>query len=218
MSGSAPSGEGQAPGTGQPQEGTPQTAPQAGAGEQQRTYKTLEEAQAAIDRLQRELERTNREAASHRVENKTLKQQQEDAERARLSDLEKAQKDAAKHQQTAAELQQKYQALAVRMSIRDQASGLNFYDPEDAFRFLLASGELEYDDEGLPKNAEKLLKSLAENKPYLIKQQATPPTPAPQVGLTPANPSRSSQSALPPFDPKNPPRLTDRATWDNSKR
>ncbi len=210
MSGASPQAGGQAPIDPQSPGGTPpQTTPQEGAGEQ-RAYKTLEEAQAAIARLERELERTNREAASHRVENKTLKQAQEESERAKRSELENAQRDAAKHQQEALEARQKLQELTVRMAIKDKAAGMGFNDPEDAFLLLMRGGDLEYDDDGTPKNAEKLLKALAESKPYLLKAQGSP-SGIPNV--MPANGARSAQTQKPAFDPKNPPRLGDSSLW-----
>lgn len=123
----------------------------------------------------------------------------EQIERDKLGELEKAQKDAAKHQQDAQALRQKLQEVTVRSAIERAAGKLHFNDPEDAFAMLMRSGDLEYDDDGTPKNTDKLLKALAESKPYLIQPQSSS---QPQAGVFPANPSRSGQSAQP--DWKNP--------------
>ena len=140
------------------------------------------------------------------------------AELAKLGETEKAKAEAAKHQQSLLELQQKHQALLVRSAIRDSAIAEKFRHPEDAYLHIMNSGELEFDEDGNPKNVDALVKKLANARADLLDTQTPAPQPAPQPGLTPANPSRSSQNALPPFDPKNPPRLTDRAVWDSSKR
>jgi hypothetical protein len=64
--------------------------------------------------------------------------------------------------------------------------------------------------DGSLENAEDLLKAFIEAHPLITAQQAIAPSQAaPQVGLQPANPSRSSQqsSGVPTgFDPNNPPR------------
>lgn len=177
---------GQAPTSSQPQAGTPQTAPQAGDGEQP------PKPSMSLEQALRELEAARKESAERRVKLRELETKNEEYERAKLSELEKAQKDAAKHQQTATEWQQRHQELLVKMSIKDQARDLGFHDPEDAYIYLMRSGELEYEDDGQPKNAAKLLDKLAKDKSYLVKNgNASPGTP--QASRIPStNPSRSA--------------------------
>lgn len=126
----------------------------------------------------------------------------DEAERAKLSELEKAQKDAARHQQTATELQQKYQELLVRTAIKDKAAALHFHDPEDAFLHLMRGGELDFDDAGNPKNADKLLKALAEAKPYLV-QTAEPQAQPGRTSPGATNPNRSAIGAQPVTNPRS---------------
>ncbi len=149
-----------------------------------------------------EARRMRREAQENRALIKELQTFKEQAERASLSELEKAQKDLAKHQQTATEWQQKYQELLVKTAIKDQALALHFHDPEDAFVYLMRSGELDFDADGHPKNAEKLLKALAEAKPYLVKAaEQSGRTSQPSIGAS--NPSRAAAGAQPITNPRS---------------
>lgn len=160
----------------------------------------------------REARRLRDQIKEYRLAAESAQSKIDEAERAKLGDLEKAQKDAGKYQQQALELQQQLQEMTLRSAIKDAAGKLGFNDPEDALMLLLRSGDLEFDEDGTPKNADKLLKALAENKPYLLK--AATPT-QPQAGVFPANPSRSGQSAKPDF--RNPANvrasLMNRDTW-----
>lgn len=180
----------------QPDPATPPN-PQAGgaASDNAGQHPQAGEGQISADRF-REVQR---EAQALRKRLAEIDEATRQAELAKLGDLERAKAEAAKHQQAALEYQQKYQELAVRSAIKDKAVGMGFHDPDDACRFLLASGDLDYDEDGQPKNAEKLLKALSENKPYLLKTAAPQ---QPQAGVFPANPSRSGQTAKP--DWRNP--------------
>lgn len=83
----APAGAGQAPAASQPQAGT-NTPPQAGGDDGQGA--SLSPAELAA-----ELARARREAAGYRSRLTTLEKQQQDADAAKLSDLEKAQAETA---------------------------------------------------------------------------------------------------------------------------
>lgn len=123
------------------------------------------------------------------------KQQRADAD---LSAQQRAEKQAAEWQQKHVDLLRVTQERIVRYEIEKQASKINIIDPDAAVK-LLDWAQLEYDDEGMPKNAGTLLSTLAKEKPYLVAPKtpvAPPQPPAPtSVGANPANPTRSASSS-----------------------
>src|SRR5579875_1764872 len=127
-------------------------------------------------------------------------QDKEQAERdAQLSEVERAKKQyadlQARHEQEVAN----YRERLVRYEVERTALSLNIVDPDAAAR-LIDWSELEFDEDGTPRNARKLLEQLVKAKPYLIKaeppQQAAPTpaqsAPTPPVPAVPAmNPGRA---------------------------
>ena len=70
--------------------------------------------------------------------------------------------------------------------IKDKAQSLDFEDPSDAITFL-DEKSFKFDDNGNIENAEELLTSLAEKKPYLIKKASTFNPTNPGSGKKPLN-------------------------------
>lgn len=110
--------------------------------------------------LTRELAAVRREAAGYRTKLKTF----EDADK---SANEKA-------NERIVELEAERDALAaarredtLRLAASAAARKLGFRNPDLAYR-LVASGSVEYDDAGQPKNVEKLLDEVAKGDPYLV--------------------------------------------------
>lgn len=110
--------------------------------------------------LTRELAAVRREAAGYRT---------------KLKGYEDADKTAAeKANERIAELEAERDALAaarredtLRLAASAAARKLGFRNPDLAYR-LVASGSVEYDDAGQPKNVEKVLDDIAKVDPYLV--------------------------------------------------
>lgn len=158
--GQAPTeGQGQAPTTGQqPQAGSATTPPPA-ATSSATAAPSAEQLAADLARVTKELGDTRKEAAQHRTE---LKKFQD----AQLTDQQKLEQRA-----TDAEAANKaYQARIASYAVQIAAQKLGIIDPELAA--LAIQAQLEYEPDGTPKNAEKLLKDLLVAKPYLAGGQA----------------------------------------------
>ncbi len=153
--------------------------------------------------------------------------------RKRLKSYEDAERAAQEAQMTAqqklekqyADLQAQHEAHVrstqeriIRYEVEAQARKLNIIDPDAAAK-LLDWSELEFDDEGLPINAGKLLEKLIKNKPYLVAQatqQSSQPTDQslqsgrPATPAIPAmNPGRSQIAQPGTTPPGKIPRLSD---------
>ncbi len=117
------------------------------------------------------------------------------AQAAKLSETERLQQQHAKLQADHDTAVRQYQERLVRYEVEKQAlkAGVRPEAVEDAAK-LLDWSELEFHDDGSPKNAEDLLKKLLKNKPYLAASPASTEPPAqPGTPTIPAmNPGRSS--------------------------
>lgn len=169
MTAAAGGGNGQAPAAGTttetPQAGAnansnnpPPTTPQAGAettpgtGQQPPAGMTAEEAARVIAELRRE-------NAKHRTDLKKF-------EDAQLTEQQRLEKRATDAEATAKAYQQRIAGYEVKIT----AQKLGIIDPDLAL--LAIQSQLEYEDDGTPKNAEKLLADLAKAKPYLVAANA----------------------------------------------
>lgn len=133
---------------------------------------------------------------------------QQQAELAKLGDLERLQKQHTTLQEQHAALQAELQSTRLLREINRHGPSLNLIDPDAAQLMLERGGEIEYDSDGKPTNVAKLLEKLVAEKPYLI--AAAQPggaslasRPAPSSGGA-TNPSRAAgaASAPPKPDPK----------------
>lgn len=104
--------------------------------------------------------------------------------RNRLIELEKAQ----------LELQQDRQERVLRYETMLAASRLGIIDPDAAYR-LLDLTAIEFDDDGTPKNIEKVLRDLIRAKPYLVGNQNAINLTNPAVGQQRTNVFTASQIA-----------------------
>lgn len=93
---------------------------------------------------------------------------QQEADLAKLGDLEKANKQLSDLQAKYADTQRIAQERIVAYEVKLAASDLQFHNPAAAVK-LLDWSQLEFDDDGMPKNAAALLKNLAEHDPWLVK-------------------------------------------------
>lgn len=112
-------------------------------------------------------------------------------EQAQMTEAEKLQKQLEAAQQAIAKAEQDRLAAletvktsTIRSAVVSKAAELNFENPEDAYSLLDKTG-LSLNDAGQVEGVEAALKSLAETKKYLIKQQ--------RASLEPFNPVGSGQ-------------------------
>lgn len=154
---------------------------------------TLDDVLKELELTRSALKKANDESKTHRLENSELKKYKEQIENEKLSAQEKAEKQLAKIQKEHEDYRTSVQERIVTTELRAQAADLGFADLSDAVR-LLDRSELEFDEDGNPTNAHKLLEALAKAKPYLLKQQSNQQqrTVASSGGAT--NPSRSTTS------------------------
>jgi hypothetical protein len=141
----------------QPQEGSP--ASQAD-----------EEPTVTVDPsiLQRELAEARREAARYRSEAKKLSEAARAADEASLSELEKSNRRVSELERERDDLLGRDQERKLHIASVDAAARLGFRSPELAFK-LLDRADVEFADDGSPKNIEKLLGKVLEREPYLAK-------------------------------------------------
>lgn len=147
----------------------------------------------SAEQLRAELERVRREAANYRTQRNELDSKVKAFESEKLTEQErlKQQAEQAKADAEAA----KAEARTAR--IESLAAQLGFNDPADAVALVGAADD--------PKAR---LDEIAASKPYLLKkvEESKITTPA-------GNPPRGKTPTAPPFDPTNPPRLTDAGLW-----
>jgi hypothetical protein len=111
-----------------------------------------------------------RENAKHRTDLKKF-------EDAQLTEQQRLEKRATEAEAAATAYQQRIAAYEVKLA----AQRLGIIDPDLAL--LAIQSQLEYADDGTPKNADKLLEALAKAKPYLVAAPAqTPAQPAAGAG------------------------------------
>lgn len=122
---------------------------------------------ATAEELWDELKRTRSEAASHRIEKSKYKEQLDEIEKAKLSDIDRLQSEKDEADKRAKDAEDRLRQRDVKDSVIDIAKGQKFRDPDDAYRFI--KDDLKFDDDGKPTNAETLLTDLAKAKSYLVK-------------------------------------------------
>lgn len=147
------------------------------------------------------------QAKKLRKENKALRQAKLEAEEkarkleeGQLSDVEKRDARIKELEARAANATKDAQATLIRSSVLIAAQKAGLVDPSIAVR-LIDSDDVKYDDEGMPRNADKLVRELLEERPYLKGAVATtsnPATPPPSTGATTNPPTQD------PSDPNHP--------------
>ena len=146
-----------------------------------------------------EVERHRKKLTAYEKKEQEASEAKRLADEAQLSEIERTKKQHSDLQSEYEAFRKMMQDRIVRYEIEGQASKLGIIDPEAASA-LMNRSLLEFNEDGTPSNAEKLLKDLIKNKPYLApaKPEDPPATPAQTATqqkppLTPAmNPGRSS--------------------------
>jgi hypothetical protein len=113
--------------------------------------------------------RLRAEAAEYRKRLREFEQAQKAAEEAKLSGEERLQKRLSELERAEATWQQERQERTLRYETLLAAQRLGLVDPEAAYK-LLDLASVEFDDDGKPKNLEKLLRDLVRARPWLAGQ------------------------------------------------
>jgi hypothetical protein len=191
---------------------TPATASET---QQKQSAKSLEEALARIAELEHSNKNAVEERDRHRKKLSSYEEAERKAQEAALSEVEKATKRATDAEQRIQQVQQ--QLVTAQVKLAAQTKG--FINPELAT--LAIQSQLEYGDDGMPTNVEKVLDRLARDNPYLLPpaKPVEPETPEPaqpapivrqSVPTIPAmNPGRSNIPAPDAQKPGRIPRLSD---------
>jgi hypothetical protein len=113
---------------------------------------------------------------------------------ANLSEQEKRDKRLAELELKQTEWQRERQDMVLASSVERAAVKLGFADPDDALG-LLDRSAIVFEDDGRPRNVERLLAELAKGKPYLLARRALGSADAGQLGAAP-NPTTFSRAQL----------------------
>ncbi len=160
---------GQAPAGAQPQEGTSSSgqAPQDATG--QEPSDTTEQADATSTDpaiLAQQLAAVRREQAANRQKLQKLEKEKADAEAAKLTDIERKDRELAQAKADNERLQHELRDVRIETATTAAAARLGFRSPEVAYR-LLDRDTLEFDDNGKVKGIEAQLRQLLQKEPYL---------------------------------------------------
>ena len=122
--------------------------------------------------LQRELTEARREAAKHRTELARYKDAESAAAEAAKSELQKAIERAEAAERARDERDAQLKGFQLRLATVEAARKAGFRNPEIAHR-LISMSEVEYTDQGEPKNLDTILAKIAKSDPYLVNGQAS---------------------------------------------
>lgn len=195
-----------------PETGTPATQ----SATPEKPSLSLEEAMKRIAELEHkhtnaseELTRHRKKLSSYEKAEKEAEAAKKAAEEAQLSEIERTKKQFADLQAQHENYVRQTQERLTRHVVEKQASQLGIIDPDAATR-LLDWNELEFDDDGQPINADKLLETLIKHKPWLKpappkeeapkEQEQQPAQPAPPriPAMQPGRSNISAPNKLPP--------------------
>ncbi len=121
------------------------------------------------------------EAAEHRKKRRELEEILRQLEDAKLSETERLQKRLAELEKQIADYERERQERTLKYETMLVASRLGIVDPEAAYK-LLDLADIDFDEDGRPKNIEKALRDLLAKRPYLAGGTSGSPT----------NPAKSS--------------------------
>lgn len=135
----------------------------SGAGGGDKTFTQAELDRIVSDRLKRE-----REKFGDVDDLRQKAQKYDELEASQKTELQKATDATAAEKERADKAEARYRSVVVEREFTRAAAKVDFIDPDDAYR-LIDADDIEYDDSGRPKNAEKLLTALAKSKPHLVR-------------------------------------------------
>ncbi len=159
----------------------------------QAATQTTSEPQAGDDQQisLEEAKKLRSEAASLRKRMKAFEDAQAAADQAKLTDQERLQKQLADTQAALNEKELAIQDRVIRYEVQLQAAELGANPRHlDKIARLIDRSDLEFDDDGMPKNVKVLLEKLFKEMPELLLQDKRTPT---SGGAT--NPGRAASSS-----------------------
>ncbi len=106
------------------------------------------------------------EAAEYRKRLRELESKVKADEEAKMTEQERLQKRLSELERAQADWERERQEIMLQRHIENVAAKLGIVDPEAAWK-LIDLKEVDFDDDGKPKNIEALLKTLIQKKPYL---------------------------------------------------
>lgn len=145
------------------------------------------------------------EAAEHRRKLRDFEAAAKAADDAKLSETERTNKRLAELERQHLDWQRERQELTARYAIEREAARLGIVDPDAAYR-LLDPANLEFAEDGSPKDVDKALRALLVQRPYLAG------TPAAASGAM-TNPATASRGA----GQITKSQVADRAFWNANK-
>lgn len=148
------------------------------------------------------------EAANLRKRLKSFEDREKAVQDAQLSEVDLTKKQFAELQAQHELHVRQTQDRIVRYELEKHAARIGVIDP-DAAATLLDKSELEFEEDGTPKNAEELMKKLLKNKPYLAAQPTPPSTSTKSPSLPAMNPGRSAIQSPTTQGTQKIPRLAD---------
>lgn len=169
---------------------------------------TLEEALKKLAELEHshgnakeELDRHRKKLSSYEKLEKEQAEAKRLADEAQLSEIDRVKKQHAQEQSEKNALLLELQETKIHHAVERYARELHFTYPEIAVS-LLNRAELEFEDNGTPKNVKQLLEKLAKAMPKLVEEPApAPAAPPPSASSTPTAPARPSTPAIPAMNP-----------------
>lgn len=165
-------------------DGTNPNEPQVGAENDNTPQAGANQSALTLEQALSELAKVRKEAASHRVKLNEFEEQARKAAEAQMTEAEKYKTRSADLERQLAEKTQAFQERVVNQEVRMYAASMGFVYP-DVAATLLDWSQIEYSDDGSPKNVQQLLKNLLKDKPLLAG--------TPQAGSV-ANPPRNPQA------------------------
>ena len=130
---------------------------------------TPEELKAELERVREALKAANAESAGRRKELERIAKEQEEADKAKLSETEKLQKELEEFRTKNEAFQAELRRERIHIAIVTEATALGFANPEHAYT-LIDKSEIEVKD-GTVSGFEKQLKALAESGSLAMKDQ-----------------------------------------------
>jgi hypothetical protein len=181
----------------QPATGT--TASQ-GATPPTKSLHELEEARARIAELEHSLKNKAEEASRHgknlTTKEKELAAYQEKerlAQEAALSDAQKLERRVTEAEARVAEYQaqaEQYKQKLITAKVQIAAQGHDIIDLD--YASWAVQTQLEFDEDGMPNNLDKVLTDLKKQKPFLLKKAPEPAPTLTQAESPPASPSHAT--------------------------
>jgi|SRR3990172_7856475 len=145
---------------------TPEVPPTPPAAQPPAPEKTF--TQAELDAIVRDRLKREKEKFADYDQLKTAATKLAEIEQSQLSETEKLTRKLAELETAKTQAETRARETLIRSKVISEAARLNFNDPEDAYNFIKIT-EIEFADNGEPKNVAELVKVLAESRKYLIK-------------------------------------------------